>query len=191
MSNWCCLLFGCVSDWYSHIHLSSKGYNFYGLFLNSPLCTDSTHLTRETMLNKPFTKLSLTRLNTDYSLDLMTCHKWGLSHASWRRQGSYNHTQELIEMCQRCVPFFLCVHTVPLLLLAAAGCVPWARWHFAHRENCSEFLWSSKSLKLLLNAIQLQSAYFFALLLQLLHFPHGNAHGLHSGFNLNPSVLEL
>lgn len=39
-----------------------------------------------------------------YSLDLMTCHKCGLSHSSWRRWGSYNHTGELMEICQRDAP---------------------------------------------------------------------------------------
>lgn len=39
-----------------------------------------------------------------YSLDLMTCHKHGLSHSSWRRRGSYNHTRELMEICQRDAP---------------------------------------------------------------------------------------
>lgn len=64
-----------------------------------------TRLKRKTMLNKPFTKLSLTRLNTLYSRDLMTCHESSLSHSSWPRRASYNHTLELIEMCQRDVPF--------------------------------------------------------------------------------------
>lgn len=63
--------------------------------------TPGARLQRETTLNKPFTKLSLTRLNTDHGLDLMTCHERCLSHSSWRRRGSYNHTRELMEICQR------------------------------------------------------------------------------------------
>lgn len=56
---------------------------------------------RKTTQNKPFSELSLTHLNTHYSLDLITCQKCGLSHSSWRRQGSYNYTRQLMEICQR------------------------------------------------------------------------------------------
>lgn len=55
--------------------------------------------------NKPFTKLSLTHLNTHYSFDLMTRQGGWLSHASWHRWGSSNQPPGLIEVCQGDVPF--------------------------------------------------------------------------------------